>query len=79
MNIRHTVSDTQALRDLLAELLGDDETCLRMAEAYDREDAAQMGEVSPHSFKDEGYSDWAIERIACAKAAIRALIAQANQ
>ena len=73
------MNDMQALRDLLAAILSDDEACLRMAEAYDREDAAQMGEVSPHSFKDEGYSDWAAERIACAKAAIRALIAQADQ
>jgi len=63
---------TQALQ----RLLDDDEACLRMAEAYDKEEAAQMGEPSPHVFcDDEFYAEWAAERIACAKAAIRAVMA----
>lgn len=60
----------EALRDVLA----DDEMCLRLAEGYDREDAAQRGEPSPHTMGDEGYAEWAADRIACAKEGLRALI-----
>lgn len=58
-----------ALRDVLA----DDEMCLRLAEGYDREDAAQRGEPTPHSIS-EGYAEWAADRIACAKEGLRAAI-----
>lgn len=51
----------------------DDETCLRFAEAYDREDAAQRGEPSPHADKGEGYAEWVADRIACARAGLAAL------
>lgn len=53
----------------------DDEICLRFAEAFDAEDAAQRGEPSPHSGKGEGYAEWAAERITCVRAAL-AKIAQ---
>ena len=63
----------------LQALLADDEACLRMAEAYDREDAAQRGEADPHGLdrapRMGDYADWAADRIACAKEAIRAAIA----
>lgn len=50
-----------------------DETCLRFAEGYDREDAAQRGEPSPHDVEGEDYAEWAMDRIACVRAALRAL------
>lgn len=63
----------------LQALLSDDESCLRMAEAYDRESAAQIGEPNPHDIDRAArmgdYAEWAADRIACAKEAIRALIA----
>lgn len=51
----------------------DDETCLLFAEGYDREDAAQRGEPSPHDAEGEDYAEWAMDRIACVRAALRAL------
>lgn len=56
-------------------LLGDDEACLRLAEAYDREDGAQRGDPSPHVLgRDEpDYAEWAQDRVGCAKAALRAI------
>lgn len=51
----------------------DDETCLRFADAYDREDAAQRGEPNPHDEKGEGYAEWAMDRIACVRAGLAAL------
>jgi hypothetical protein len=55
----------------------DDEMCLRFAEAYDREDAAQMGEPSPHDFKDEAYAEWAASRISCVRAGLGAVVLDA--
>lgn len=52
----------------------DDETCLRFAEAYDREDAAQRGEPSPHADKGEGYAEWGSERVACVRAGLGAVV-----
>ena len=64
----------------LQRLHDSDEACLRMAAAYDREEAAQMGEPSPHVFcDDEFYAEWVAERIACARAAIKALMAQEGE
>ena len=51
----------------------DDETCLRFAEGYDREDAAQRGEPSPHDRRDPGYADWAADRIACVRVGLAAV------
>lgn len=55
-----------------------DEACLRFAEGYDREDAAQRGEPSPHDADSEGYAEWATDRIGCVRAGLRALRAQAE-
>lgn len=52
----------------------DDETCLRFAEAYDREDAAQRGEADPHNEKGAGYAEWAAERISCVRAGLGAVV-----
>jgi len=43
-----------------------------MARAYDREDAAQMGEPSPWSIADRD-PDWESGRLACAEAALSAI------
>ena len=51
-----------------------DETCLRFAEAYDREDAAQRGEADPHAEKDESYAEWAAERVSCVRAGLAAVV-----
>ena len=59
-------------------MMWDDETCLRFAEAYDREDAAQRGEPSPHADKGEGYAEWAAERVACVRAGFSAVSALAD-
>lgn len=55
----------------------DDETCLLFAEGYDREDAAQRGEPSPHDAEGEDYAEWAMDRVACVRAALRALAGEA--
>ena len=68
------VPAAQVRAEALDALLADDEMCLRLAEGYDREDAAQRGEPSPHTMGDEGYAEWAADRIACAKEGLRALI-----
>ena len=64
----------------LRSLLADDEACLRMAEAYDREAAAQIGEPNPHDIdraeRMGDYAEWAAGRIVCAKEAIRSLMAR---
>ena len=51
-----------------------DEQCLRFSEGYDREDAAQRGEASPHCEGPE-YAEWAAERIACVREGLAALAA----
>ena len=51
----------------------DDEACLRFAEAYDGEDAAQRGERNPHAEKGEGYAEWAAGRITCVRAGLGAV------
>lgn len=67
-----TLPVAQVRAEALDALLADDEMCLRLAEGYDREDAAQRGEPSPHS-DEEGYAEWAADRIACAKEGMRAI------
>lgn len=52
----------------------DDETCLRFAEAYDREDAAHRGEADPHGERDESYAEWAAERISCVRSGLGAVV-----
>ena len=52
----------------------DDETCLRFAQAYDREDAAQRGEADPHAEKDESYAEWAADRVSCVRAGLGAVV-----
>ena len=52
----------------------DDETCLIFAQAFDREDAALMGEPSPHDERGEGYAEWAAERISCVRAGLGAVV-----
>lgn len=59
------------------KLAWDDEACLRFAEAYDGEDAAQRGEPNPHSFGGDDYADWAAERIACVRAGLGAVVLDA--
>lgn len=63
----------QARAEALDALLADDEMCLRLAEGYDREDAAQRGEPTPHTMGEDGYAEWAADRIACAKEGLRAI------
>ena len=58
-------------------LAWDDEACLRFAEAYDGEDAAQRGEPNPHHMSDEGYAEWATDRIACVRAGMAAVVLDA--
>ena len=67
------VSVAQVRAEALEALLADDEMCLRLAEGYDREYAAQRGEPSPHTMGEDGYSEWAADRIACAKEGLRAI------
>ena len=70
-----TADRRQAIRDqALDAILADDELCLRLAEGYDREDAAQRGEPNPHSMGEDGYSEWALGRVSCAKEGLRAAI-----
>ena len=52
----------------------DDEFCLRFAEGYDREDAAQRGESDPHADKGDGYAEWAAGRIACVRSGLGAAV-----
>jgi hypothetical protein len=73
--LRVLVAERQAIRDkALDAILADDELCLRLAEGYDREDAAQRGEPNPHSMGEDGYSEWALGRVSCAKEGLRAAI-----
>lgn len=53
----------------------DDETCLRFAEGFDREDAAQIGEPSVHDLLRDtpDYAEWAADRIACVRAGLAAV------
>lgn len=67
------VSVAQVRAEALDALLADDEMCLRLAEGYDREDAAQRGEPTPHTMGEDGYAEWAADRIACAKEGLRAI------
>ena len=73
--LRVLVAERQAIRDkALGAILADDETCLRLAEGYDREDAAQHGEPSLCFVVGDGYSEWALGRVSCAKEGLRAAI-----
>lgn len=63
-----TVSVEAAARVLL-----DDHSALeRIARAYDREDAALIGEPDPWLVDDKNL-DWEADRVSCARAALRAL------
>lgn len=55
----------------------DDETCLRFAEGFDREDAAHRGEPNPHDDKQsDDYAEWAADRIACVRAGLASAFAK---
>lgn len=65
--------DAERVAEAARVLLSDNEACLRFAEGFDREDAAQMGEPSPHIIGGEDYAAFAADRISCVKAGLRAL------
>lgn len=62
-------------------LLANPDAALRLAQEYDREDAAMRGEPDPHDVDFDTVEDaeWLRDRIACAEVALRALADQVEK
>jgi hypothetical protein len=69
------IAARQSLRDALAIILADAQILRWIAEGYDREDAAMIGEPDPWALDDAGdigdAETWQAERIGCARAGLR--------
>lgn len=78
LHMRRAASTRDAV---LRSILSNPDALLWLARAYDGEDAAQMGEANPHDVDRDAptFAEFQKDRIACAKAAVEAMIGQPVQ